>query len=276
MKGRIPTGIRVYTDLDHSMLGEGGYLGPAGDEVRSLIALGVEVVPVTSKSAAEAYYYIKRLGLVESTLPAAVAESGAVIVLAGRLEPLAEERVHSIPIIHVSREKVDVDAVVPPECRGSARILSRLDPAEASELTGLPLHEAELSIARLYDEAVYAPDHECRRLIEERAASLGYTVLSGRKFIHISTSRGKAVGVVRLERLVGEPRVRVLVGDSPLDKDLLELPGFAVVIPRPPGPSPMVRPSRSDYVVAPEAAPEGWVWMSRNIVKPMVPVIAHY
>lgn len=275
MKGRIPTGIRVYTDLDHSMLGEGGYLGPAGDEVRSLITLGVEVVPVTSKSAAEAYHYIKRLGLEESTLPAAVAESGAVIVLAGPLEPLAEERVHGAPIIPVSRGKINVDAVVPPECRGSTRILSRLGPAEASELTGLPLHEAKLAIARLYDEAVYTPDRKCRRLIEERAASLGYTVLSGRKFIHISTSPGKAAGVIRLERLVGEPRVRVLVGDSPLDKDLLELPGLAVVIPRPPGPSPTVRPSRSDYVVAPEAAPEGWVWMSRNIVKPMIPIVAH-
>lgn len=276
MRGRIPAGVRVYTDLDHSMLGEGGYLGPAGGEALSLKALGVEIVPVTSKSVAEAYYYIKRLGLEDSTLPAAVAESGAAIVLAGSLEPIARERVYGVPVIPIARGRVDVDRVIPGECRGSVRILSRLDPEDAAAITGLPLSEAKLAVARVYDEAVYAPDARCRRLIEERAAALGYTVLPGRRFIHVNSSRGKALGVIELERLLGPPRLRVLVGDSPLDKDLLELAGIAVVIPTPPGPHARVRPSRSDYVIAPEPAPEGWVWMSRNIVKAITPLAASH
>ncbi len=215
MKGMIPPGVRVYTDLDHSMLGEGGYLGPAGGEVRDLLRLGVEVVPFTSKSAAEAYYYVKRLGLEESTLTAAVAESGAVIVLGGRLEKLAEKRVHGTPIVPVSDGRVDLSKVIPAECRDSTRILSRLDPREAASLTGLPLHEAELAVVRLYDEAIYTPNPRCRRLIEERAAALGYTVLSGKKFIHVSASQGKARGVLRLERLVGEPALRISSATHP-------------------------------------------------------------
>ncbi|WP_460125761.1 hypothetical protein [Stetteria hydrogenophila] len=272
MAGRIPAGVRVYTDLDHTMLGDGGRLGAAGEEARDLLALGVEVVPVTSKSVAEAYYYLGRLGLEESTLPAAIAETGAAIVLAGRLEPLAEARVYGVPIIPLSRGRVRVDEVIPGECRGEARILSRLDPREAAELTGLPPVEARLATMRVYDEAVHAPSGRCRRLIAERAAALGYTVLEGKRFIHVANTKGKARAVHALERLAGKPRLRILAGDSPLDRDLLELPGVAVVVPRPPGPRVAVRPARADYIVAPHPAPEGWVWMARRVVKPLTPL----
>lgn len=255
--------VVLATDLDGTMIDSGYRFHPQAPRLlEQLQAAGAVVVLATSKTLDEARIYAGRLRLAGSC-PGYIllVEEGALLVASntwllpphGRLElaqPLTvEEALH----------------LAPPACREKLEPIQWMSPERVSQLTGLPPEEAEAATRRLYTPALHGP-RACLRETMRRALEAGLYARLGRTFLVLGRIHGKGYALRRLLR--ASPRLwgaRVAaLGDNEMDAGMLEAADEAYVIPSPAGRG--LRLRRMDYLVAPEPAPEGWVWAVKRII----------
>ncbi len=264
------TRVVVATDIDHTMLPRG--LDPDGvpGVVEALLSMGIPVVPVTAKTIEETLLVMEAVGLDPRLAPAA-AENGAVIFAAPGLlpEPHATEEVNGYELeLYYPRptQPGELESLLEAARRACPGIvsISEMSPTQLAGLTGLPPRHAEAARKRRATLALYHPDRACLERAQEALERAGASTALGATFLHAYTHRGKAEAIRFLRR---HPHyydaLIVALGDSPVDKGMLEEADLAIVVPR--NGAPRVKPAR-DYIVAPYPAPEGWVHAVRGLL----------
>ena len=270
------TGYRlvVYSDIDGTISDLETYTVNRDTHRASeaLRVLRVPVVLVTSKTLEESLVYYRKARLwgplgspvVAFELSAGIAAPPGVLAYYDYVDSATGMAVIELarPLDRLAGE---VHEAIPRHCRERVVSLREASPELVSSITGLPPDEAELARRRRYDEALWGP-RECLEETAARALAMGLNARLGARVLHISTARGKSLALRILGDLIPHLRgsVSVAMGDSMADADMLEEADVAVVIPHRSGA--WLRLRRSDYVVAPQPAPEGWAWAVWNIV----------
>ncbi len=227
-----PLAAVMLADVDGTLIPYYGSLqGEAVEAILELESLGVEIVPVTAKSAAEVWsLWSQAIGRPPRI---AVVESGGAIYsqpgLLSRphgsetLEGDTVEYTELAPEISEWRPLL-VEALNATGCRGFM-LLAGAPRSVAEEITLLSGRAAELAALRRYLEVVYHERGECLDKAALEAEKRGLYTFRSRRLLHVAMHRGKkrAVEVLLEEPLVRHARLVAAAGDSPADKELLEV-----------------------------------------------------
>lgn len=254
----------VFTDLDGTLLDASTYgFEAAGPALAEAARLGVPVVPCTTKTESETRHWAERLGLAT----AFIFENGggAAVSMRGFPEPPLpfEERdgyrvvplaVHGAPLQEGIRRIREATG-------GRAVFMSDLTEARIAEVTGLTPVLAALARRRMFDEP-FACDVPFPGALVADLASLGLHLSRGGRFWHLhgDIDKGRTTRLVAgwLSAALGPLRIAGL-GDSALDRPLLEASDTAIAIPRPDGSfDPELCSGLPGLVRAPAPGPAGW------------------
>ncbi len=247
--------LLLATDLDGTLLDNTYRFDTRVPDILEVLQdAGVVVALVTSKTLDEAMMYARRLRLREDCpgYILVVEEGGLVYASNERLLP---ER------LEVLAEPIDlrlVEKIAPRECRGRLKSLELMSPEDIAALTGLPLLEADAARLRRSVTAFHAP-RECLEALCDTLSSLGFYTRLGDNFLMAAAGAGKARALRRVKRV--SPVLRstpvLAVGDSEVDREMLEEADYAILVPGPGGVKMLLH--RCDHIVAPSPPPSGWV-----------------
>ena len=271
-------GFLVYTDIDHTMLGRGGNAKGISRIVAAYESLDVPVIPVTAKSITEIIAIRDLLGLGSTGRLIAIAESGAAVYATEGILPHVDgvKTVGGVRLEYVVLypEEITLDVIdraarrafEEAGCDPKPRDVSTMDPMELSTVTGLPINLARLIPVRDHMKIYFSRDKVCKEKVKDILESRGLYVGLGRNFIHVGGHRGKlyAARWLRIQSPHLSGRKIIAFGDSEPDKGLLEDADIPVVIP--PEEGAPLRLARSNYFIAPEPPPEGWVITSKFLI----------
>ena len=264
----------MAVDLDGTLLGpREEFTEEARTSLKKLISLGALVVPVTAKSAWEIVVVWREvLGLPGEPLIAVAESGGAIYAPPGALtSPTGYEGELGLEYIELGARLDDVeDAIgyVASACRGFKR-LSKADPEEASEITGLPPRRALLAARRRYLEVLWHPERGCMEAAEARALELRLYTHRSTRLLHVGAHGGKRRA---LEKLLMEPLARdcgliVAIGDMDADEEMMEAADIAVHVPSNPQRSPR-RPL--NRIPSPYPAPQALPWILKRVLEPLL------
>ncbi len=231
----------VFTDLDGTLLDHDTYsVRGAVSALDLLIRRNVDVVPVTSKTAAEIRLWM-RLLVLEGPY---ISENGCSVSIPERFftrEPEGAELIEGewklpfgreIGQVREGLQKIAVDLGF------KYRSFGQMEPSEITALTGLKGEEVELSRQRDYDEAFVIPEEHDPERIREAARKLGLSFTRGGRFYHLTGGchKGKAVKALSdLFRQENGPLVTVGIGDSANDLPMLEVVDRPFLVQKPDG-----------------------------------------
>jgi len=258
LRASRPLSAVLLADLDGTLLPYGSprLPGEAAEALRELEGLGVEVVPVTAKSAAEVWrLWVDALG---SPPRFAVVESGGAIYASPGLLSRATgvERVEgfTVEVLELAPRIEEWRGILEEALRASGctgfKTLTRAPPSVAREITLLAGRPAALAAERRYLEVVYHPRGECLDSAAREAVARGLYAFRSRRLLHLAMHAGKGRAVAEL---LGEPALRgaglvAAAGDSPADAEIIEAADEAFLV-----------------------APKGRPWL-RGLPKPYHPV----
>lgn len=251
----------VISDVDGSMISYDGGADGIAEAIERLLASGISLVLSTTKTAEEVSVLWRELAPGRDLI--AVIEAGGAICSS---RPLWESgvRLSDLWCVELGERVESFERDMLEALRGCSFVrLSQLSPREVGELLMRPAAEAALAMRRRYVEVLWSKDMRC---LEEKAGELerrGLTVLGTDRFFHVCKHGGKE-GAMRVLLRHMRPRTTIGVGDSSIDRGMLEEVERAIVIPKEGGRL-TVRLRRSDYIIAPYPAPAGWVWASKMI-----------
>jgi len=252
----------LASDLDHTMLGPGLRADGVPRVLRSLHALNVPVTPVTAKTLDEVDLLAETLGY---DWPLAAFENAAAIAAPPGALPDPDYtlkgptgRIYEVKELAPRLEEYADHALK--VSRGAcpqAVPLNNMPPEQVASLTGLHLDHAAAATRRRYVLTLWAPRRSCLDAAASALEEAGYNTSMGSRFLHVFLHAGKGAAV-RYMRLLPQLSGHTIVGlgDSEVDKSLLDEADVAVVVPR--EGRVRVRPGR-DYTVAPCEAPCGWI-----------------
>ncbi len=260
----------ILTDIDGSMIGYDGCRDGVRETVELLNAHHIPIIPVTAKTAHEILYLGEELGFASGGL-IAIVEMGGAICATTHL-PLPEDpiEVKGLQCYPLGDPIAGFEHVVEEALEGCKSVrLSRASLDDAERILGLKGLEALLATKRLFLEVVWSDDRKCLEEASKKLSKAGLNTFLGRRFLHVGSHRGKGEAVLRLldvlkSMMVGRPRI-VGIGDSEADLEFLELVDEPIVIPQ--GSTSLnLRLRRSDYMIPPYPAPQGWIWAVRQIL----------
>lgn len=218
--------LLIVTDLDGSLLDHHTYQwDAAADWLARLQQHQVPLVICSSKTVAEILPLQKKLGLTRSPF---IAENGAVV-------RLNDDHIERIP--DAGRDYYSLCATLIALQR-SFRFngFSDFTDREVSEMTGLTPAESALARQRDASEVIVWRDSE-EKLEQFRAAldTEGLALTQGGRFWHVmAKGSGKGAALAWLlnymQKLEGQRRQTIGLGDGPNDVPMLDSVDFAVVI----------------------------------------------
>jgi mannosyl-3-phosphoglycerate phosphatase len=231
----------VFTDLDGTLLDHDTYsVRGAVSALDLLVRRKVDVVPVTSKTAAEIRRWM-RLLILEGPY---ISENGCGVYIPERFftrDPEGAQLVDGEWKIQLGQEIVHVrDGLekIAGALGFEFQSFGQMEPAEISVLTGLKGEEVQLSQQRDFDEAFVIPAEHDPEKIREAARKLGLTFTRGGRFYHLTGGchKGKAVKVLSdFYRQESSPVVTVGIGDSVNDLPMLEAVDKPFLVQKPDG-----------------------------------------
>lgn len=239
----------ILTDLDHTLLDASGGLGKSAPFIRWLIARGIPVIPVTSKTAAEVMGLWRRWHL----RGPAVVENGAALYLPNakrgwhiqRLTPWRYANIRAL----IRNLRVPLNLQLEGFGDWSLKTLCRI--------TGLSTINAMAARTRMASEPLLWEGPADARLIA-RLREVNLTVQQGGRFLtvqpaEIDKAHGAAAMLNYLRTNGRWPRV-IALGDAPNDRGLLEMADRAACLP---GPNPL--PEGLACYRARNTGPPGWI-----------------
>lgn len=257
--------VVVFTDLDGTLLDAETYSPEAAlGTLARLRAVGVPVVPVTSKTRAEVEPLMAALGL---DGPFIVENGGAIFVPAGA--PPA-------PLPGAQREgRYEVVPLGAPYATLRARLASvreayaaplvgfgDLSVEQVAAATGLPSEAAALAKRREYDEPFRLDAVARRPEVLDALTAGGLRITEGARFAHLTGAGDKGAAVRRLAAAYRRRRpslVTVGAGDGPNDVPLLAAVDHPLLVPRPDGTvHPALTAALPRASIAPAPGPAGW------------------
>ncbi|MCP1314306.1 MULTISPECIES: mannosyl-3-phosphoglycerate phosphatase [unclassified Halomonas] len=231
----------VVTDLDGSLLDHDSYdFSPARTALSRLKALGVPVIPVTSKTRAELAPLREALGLTATPF---VAENGAVIGLPPgwchpRLDRPGDAR-DSIVVKHTGVDNAFIRARLDVWRRRLDVRFTRMGEMSVEKMVALTgLDDARAIAARKRqgsEPLIWEDDAAALDALRQALAGDGLTLTQGGRFHHAmgaTSDKGRAVEwlIKRFRSLRGSMPLTLGLGDGPNDIEMLEAVDQAVVI----------------------------------------------
>jgi len=263
-------GAAIFTDLDRTLLSSAYECREALGELEALSALGVPVVPVSSRTFGEIAAYAEELPIAKlGGSFVAVAEVGGAVYVSRKAALGSGEGVVEVPVAArlASVKRAIKESLAEASCKEKPLVFTESDPEEVAEATGLPKRQALLATRREYDEVILFGDTLCKRKFVRSALRRGLDVIEGTKMVHVGLGIGKDRGFRKLLELAPQLRglVKVCLGDSKMDEAFLRMCDLAVVVPWE-GPRYKASPplASKSYLVSPYPAPRGWVWAVRK------------
>jgi len=215
----------LFTDLDGTLLEPDGRLGPrTAATVARLRALGVPIVPMTSKTESELRAWLQVLG----AGGVGVFENGA-----GFVTPRGVEILPTAVPVALLRQVLATVALR----RGLELVpLDDLPAERLAAMTGLAGDAADRARARVWDLPFLAPGGREDVLAEEIGGFPGVQLIRGGAFWHLSGRHDKADAVPRVRELFARPGSTVGLGDAPNDARFLAAVDVPVIVPGAAGP----------------------------------------
>ena len=229
----------VYTDLDGTLLDHDTYrFDAAVPALQRLAALGVPVIPVTSKTLAE----LEKLNDTLDLKGPCIAENGGLIAFpSGYFETTA-------PLLTVGRYQVQSLSPDYPRILDTLTELRQaygfnftgfadLSDTNVAALTGLDKKDAHLARRRLCSEPLIWNDGDAafKHFLQELDRR-DYTLVKGGRFCHVLGRTDKALAIHRLDDFFTAAGfsdfTRIALGDSPNDTRMLQVADVAVVVRR--------------------------------------------
>ncbi|MCE4602239.1 MAG: HAD-IIB family hydrolase [Desulfurococcales archaeon] len=262
----------IFTDIDWTMMGPGEDLKGVCSIVEKAYSLGVPVIPVTAKSIYEIVALAPRACIPINSLVAVSESGGAIYASPGLLSaPEGSKRVLGYILEYIelgSPIQLFQDKLAWEASRLGCEVylLSQANTSMASMMTGLSPSSARLASMREYLEVIWSPSQKCLDILAIRLGSMGFYVHRSTRLLHVAMHKGKLAAIARLEE---EPLFTGLhtigLGDSDADRDYLEHVDTAILVPSP-SMRLRTRLMRSDYMVAPYPAPEGWSYTVNQLL----------
>jgi len=259
--------VHIYSDIDWTMMGPGEDLDGVCDMVRRLLYTDYKLILVTAKSIYEILPLLDRICLPLQDLIAIVESGGAIYTYPNKLtlidgsRRIMGRRLEYIELGKPINEFKEIIEEAVDELDCSVRYLSGADEDTAVLITRLSRKSAVYSTRREYLEVIWSPRQSCLDELSHILASKGLYVFRSSRLLHVGMHGGKLAGI----RIIhGDPvmgggnAITIGLGDSEADKEYLEYVDYPIVIPVP-GYGVRVRLMRSDYMIARNPAPYGWV-----------------
>ena len=239
--------ILVFTDLDGTFLDHHSYaFTPLLPAARRLKALGVPVIPTTSKTLAE----IRALDYDFGADVPAIAENGMVVSMPGEA-PLA-----------LGASYDDVQAFLdglPEGIRAQINGFGQMSLDTVMQHTGLPAEGAVLAKDRAGSEPfLWAGDDAQLRALYEAVAKAGLQITRGGRFYHLMSPGGKDKAMLYVRDQINPQAKMIALGDGPNDAAMLAVADIGVKIPNASGADFSVDDARGRVMEAPATGPAGW------------------
>lgn len=262
----MPMAYIVFTDLDGTLLnGETYTYAAALPTLTKLTALGIPVVPVTSKTRQEVAQLRQDIGLRDPF----VVENGSAVYIPTEQTRFAlppGETIDGYRVLQLGCNYVTARAGLKAIAQDLGRPLKGFGDwsvDQVVQLTGLSPEEAKQAKAREFSEPFMTPKNVSHEQLREAVETMGFRVVIGDRFSHlIGGEAGKGTAVHQLVQLfkTNNPDVKTIatvgLGNSPNDLDMLENVDYPVVLPSAHGPHPQL--ADRGWPIAPAPAPEGW------------------
>ncbi|MGB3199493.1 MAG: HAD-IIB family hydrolase [Nodosilinea sp.] len=262
----------VFTDLDGTLLnGETYAYAAALPTLTKLSALGIPVVPVTSKTCQEVAQLRQDAGLRDPF----VVENGSAVYIPTEQTRFAlppGETTDGYRVLQLGCNYVTARAGLKAIAQDLGRPLKGFGDwsvDQVVQLTGLSPDEAKQAKAREFSEPFMTPKNVPPDQLREAVEAMGFRVVIGDRFSHlIGAEAGKGRAVQQLVQLfkTSHPDAKTIVtiglGNSPNDLDMLENVDYPIVLPSAHGPHPQL--VDRGWPVAPAPAPEGWARAVEN------------
>jgi mannosyl-3-phosphoglycerate phosphatase len=260
----------IFTDLDGSLLDHHSYsFEPAKKMLKELEAVGIPVIPITSKTKAE---LIPLRGLLNNSHPFIIENGAAIYIPQDYFSSQPENSIsvanywvienapsrnNWLNLLHENTEEFST------EFQTFDSIFKQQGVKGIAELTGLDSKMAELANQRDFSEPVHWTGTATRKkLFIEKMQSLGATVLQGGRFLNIggATDKGRALLQLRdlyLQQAKQSACQTLAIGDSGNDISMLEKASSALIIKSDNHPPPTLTRSEN-RVISQQTGPQGW------------------
>ncbi|WP_035994547.1 HAD-IIB family hydrolase [Leptolyngbya sp. KIOST-1] len=256
----------VFTDLDGTLLNGETYAYEAAlPTLAKLTALGIPVVPVTSKTRQEVAQLRQDVGLYDPF----VVENGSAVYIPTDQTRFAlppGDDIDGYRVLQLGCNYVTARAGLKAIAQDLGRPLKGFGDwsvDQVVQLTGLSPQEAKQAKAREFTEPFMTPKNVPSDQLREAVEAMGFQVVIGDRFSHlIGAEAGKGKAVHRLVQLfqAQNPDAQTIatigLGNSPNDLDMLDNVDYPIVLPSAHGPHPQL--ADRGWPVAPAPAPEGW------------------
>ncbi|MBD0334000.1 MAG: HAD-IIB family hydrolase [Cyanobacteria bacterium Co-bin13] len=260
------TSLLIFTDLDGTLLSSEDYAYAAAvPMLQRLVAEGIPVVPVTSKTRQEVETLRQRVGLRDPF----VVENGSAVFIPReqRQFPLPQgDDADGYRVLQLGCTYVVARAALKAIAQELGRPLKGFGDwtvEQVEQTTGLPHADAQQAKAREFSEPFMTPKNVEPEALVAVVEDFGFRVVVGDRFSHlIGGEAGKGAAVRRLTELyqaglpADSPVTTVGLGNSPNDLDMLEAVDIPIVLPGQNGPH--AKLADRGWQIAAAPAPDGW------------------
>lgn len=240
--------VAVFTAIDGTLIDARTFdPGASRTAVRKLLDAGVPVVPVSVMTIDELAPIAEDLGLRN---PMIVEAGGAIARWRDREWEVEPWGPPADTLLDVVRDIED---------RSGATLLvySVMAESEAARVSGRSGEMLKASTRRRFSEPFVIESGELDA-VREAAASIGFSVQTGRRFLHLcrDCDKGEAFTRVRDEL---HCEVTIALGGAPVDGEFLSRADIAIIVPGPDGRADAELVARVPNArLAPSPGPEGW------------------
>ena len=253
MNGPDTQSLVVFSDLDGTLLDHRTYSHAAADPaLERLQQLRVPLILASSKTAAEIIPLRRELGFDDCE---AIVENGSGILEAHGENGFTESKYLLI------RQMLDR---LPASIRAQYQGFADWSAQRVSDLTGLPLAEAENARKRRFSEpGLWLGSEEDKASFVEAITAMGLVAQQGGRFLTLSFGGNKAERMMEIaarHAKAGKAPFVVALGDAPNDLAMIEQADLGVIIPNPAhaGIPPCKGEATGRIIRAEAAGPKGW------------------
>src|SRR5688500_16897200 len=240
--------IAVFTSIDGTLLDARTFdAGASRDAIRRLHTAGVPVIPVSVMTLDEVAPIATELGLQHAMIFEA---GGAIARWTGgswEVEPCGPPA------------ETLLDVVLDIEQRSGANLLvySALPEREASRLSGRSGEMLHASTHRCFSEPFVIESGDLES-VKRAAASIGFSVRRGRRFLHLCRACDEGEAFARLRAELG-CETAIAIGGAAVDGEFLSRADLPIIVPGPDGkPDPELVAMVPHARIASNAGPAGW------------------
>ncbi len=265
----------IFTDLDGTLLDAKSYSWePASFAMERCKALGVPIIPVTSKTRAEMMLIMEELDIHG---PFITENGGGIFIPVDQFpEPPPEAKLLEglclWPLGTCYADLVNVLRDIRKESGIKIRGFSDMSLEEISRLTGLGIEKAKLARQREFDEPFIIDNGDQNEdKLHNMVSKRGLSISKGGRFYHLHGPVDKGIAVEKLISWFGryyKDIISVALGDSPNDFPMLKQADFAVLVDDKEEVS-QIRKEIPNLIVTQDKGPEGWNTAVLDILRKM-------